>query len=110
MLLKLTNILLIVIYLLSGTVLSGYGKISIKTYDVISNKTNSPRQQFLSNQRQQKHIFSNPEYSAFADAEACSKHTEDIVLEPFIILPRLNAELPESGFISAVKNKAPPLI
>lgn len=105
----LTNLILVLIYLFSGTVLAGFGRISITTEYTISRKSTTPKPYYLSNVRLQKHILPTLRYDAAPDTDVSTSPAVRIALPSFIIEIQ-----PAPPFRSAVlflnlNNKAPPV-
>ncbi|MHC1737547.1 MAG: hypothetical protein AB9882_06015 [Ignavibacteriaceae bacterium] len=105
----LTNLILVLIYLFSGTVLAGFGRISITTEYTISRKSNTPKPHYLSNVRLQKHILPTLRYDTAPGSDIPPSTGEKIALPSFII-----GFQPAPPFRSAVlfvnlTNKAPPV-
>ncbi len=105
---KLANLILVMVYLLSGTVLSGYGRLSIQT-NSISDKSSTPRQHFLNSQRLQKHIAPNFQTNITPDAVPNQVETGTAAEEVLSFVPENDFDLYSLLTCSDPTNKAPPL-
>lgn len=106
--LRSSNLILVLVYLLSGTVLSGYGRVSFCAENRISDKPSVPKQHLLTNQRLQKHLAPNLNFESAPDLISNPSHD---YYQPLVITPFTGAEsvaYVSRDCLQKLSNKAPP--